>query len=105
MLYISYQMKCSDVRCKRAVGNLNGVKANERVVKCNKVYLGEVEMEEAKWSDGLGNRVAITGRCIDHMGFADYSAVSIITFFHTLLVLFRIIVHMVVRCVYFCLIL
>jgi hypothetical protein len=26
------------------VGNLNGVKPNERVVKCSEVQLGEVEM-------------------------------------------------------------
>jgi len=27
-------VKCSDVRGNGAVGNLNGVKSNERVVKC-----------------------------------------------------------------------
>ena len=30
-------MKCSDVRWNEAVGNLNGVKPNERVVKCSEV--------------------------------------------------------------------
>jgi hypothetical protein len=52
MLYVSYQMKYSDVRWNEAVGNLNGVKPNERVVKCIELYLGEIEMEEVKWSDG-----------------------------------------------------
>ena len=36
------EMKCSDVRWNGAVGNLNGFKPNERVVKCNEVLLGEV---------------------------------------------------------------
>ena len=30
-------MKCSDVRGNGAVGSLNGVKLNERVVKCSEV--------------------------------------------------------------------
>jgi len=30
-------VKCSDVRWNEAVGNLNGVKPNERVVKCSEV--------------------------------------------------------------------
>ena len=37
-------MKCSEVRLNGAVGNLNGVKPNERAVKC---------------SEGLNNRVSI----------------------------------------------
>jgi hypothetical protein len=31
------EVKCSDVRWNEAVGNLNGVKPNERVVKCSQV--------------------------------------------------------------------
>ena len=75
-------------------------------MKCSAVYLGEVEMEEMKWSDDLSNGVSIIiGRYIGHMRFAAYLAVSIITFFHILLDLFCIIVYMVVFCVCFCLIL
>ena len=40
------------------MGNLNGVKSNERVVKCSEVYLGVVQMgrsevstSAAKWSE------------------------------------------------------
>jgi len=36
------EMKFSDVRWNEAVGNLNEVKPNERVVKCSEVKLGEV---------------------------------------------------------------
>ena len=39
------EVKCSDVRWSGAVGNLNGVKPNERVVKCSWVNLNE-----RKWS-------------------------------------------------------
>jgi len=41
------EVKCSDVRWNRAVGNLNGVKPNERVVKCSWV---KFKWEEVKCS-------------------------------------------------------
>jgi hypothetical protein len=60
----------------------------------------EVSTSVVKWSEGLSNRVSIIVRKY----IVAYMVVWFITFIHTLLVLFCIIVHVVVCFVCFCLI-
>ena len=42
-LHLCSEAKCSEMRCNGEVGNLNGVKPNDRVVKCSWVKCSEVE--------------------------------------------------------------
>ena len=94
-------MKCSDVRWNGAVGNLSGVKPNDRVVKWSwvKFKWDEVKCREVEWSvvgwsivkgnEGLNNRVCnIIRRYIDHRTLQLICHFSLITFFHMLLVPF-----------------
>jgi hypothetical protein len=65
-----------------------------------------VSTSVVKSSEGLSYRVPITiRRYADHMRLAVYMTVSLITFFHIILVLFCVTVYMVVCFVCLCLIL
>jgi len=89
------EVKCIDVRWSGAVGNLNGVKQNERVVKRSWVKFKREEVKcrkcsEVEWSVVCVVKVLVKGRLtlLEDMKFAAYMAFSFITFFHILLVPF-----------------
>ena len=91
------EVKCSDVRWNGAVGNINGVKLNEKVVKFK---WKEVKCRRVEWSVGGWSvvgwsvvKVLVTG-CL-----------TFIIFFRILLAPFFVFVHMVVCSECFCLIL
>jgi hypothetical protein len=64
-------MKWSDVRWNGVVGNLSGIKPNERVVKYSVVAWSVVKL-----SEDIRNRVSIIiRRYTDHMKFAAYMAI------------------------------
>jgi hypothetical protein len=57
----------------------------------------EVSTSVVNWNEGLRARVSIIiRRFIDHMRFAAYVAVWLITFFHSIMVLFYVIVNIVI---------
>ena len=72
------EVKCADVRWSEAVGGLNGVMPNKRVVKCSwvkfkwqEVKCSEAEWSVVKWSDGLSNSVSNIIRIYaNHMMFS-----------------------------------
>jgi len=89
------KVKCTDVRCNGAVGNLIGVKPYDWVVKCSGVERGE----------GFSNRVFIIISVYIYKTSHEVCCWYGSFVYHILLVLFCIIVYMVVCFVCFCLIL
>jgi hypothetical protein len=102
------EVKCRDVRWKGTVGNLSGVKPNERAVKCSwvKFWWEEVKCRQVYWSgvkcsESLSNWVSnIIRRYTDDMKFAAHMAFSFAIFLHV----FGLFYHCIYCCI-FCILL